>query len=111
MLPGTIVKSTVRYVGVQLDQTSRQVIRSAFPIPPGWDEKLDHMTMHFGAPIQDIKKEYGVDLKEIVELKAISLGRSDKALAIQVTGVKSDNKLPHVTIAGIGKSERERESE
>jgi len=100
MLPGTMVKSTVRYIGVQLDQTSRQVIRSAFAIPPGWDEKLDHMTIHFGAPVKDLIKEYGVDLKQLVELKAISIGKSDKAIAIQVTGVKSDNRIPHVTIAG-----------
>jgi len=57
------------------------------------------MTIHFGGSVEKLKENYGIEIGQNVSLKAISFGKSEKSMAIQVVGVKSDNTIPHVTIA------------
>jgi hypothetical protein len=59
------------------------------------DKLCHHMTIKF-PDIPDFVKPY-IDSNQ--HLEAISLGVSDKAIAVRVVGFHSENKIPHITIA------------
>ena len=59
----------------------------------GWVIYAHHMTINLG-PLKD-KTELG----KKVQLTVNKVGKSDKALAVAVSGYHSLNKIPHVTIA------------
>jgi len=42
---------------------------------------------------------YAVNLGDKIKLNINSLGKSEKAMAVQVSGVKSSNKITHITLA------------
>ena len=61
----------------------------------GWKLVCHHMTIKFPG-IPEFVKPY---LDSVQHLEAISVGISDKAVAVRVVGFHSDNKIPHITIA------------
>jgi len=88
--------SDILYSAVVLDEKSRNKLIKTFKadIPEGWEPIAHHMTIVFGKPVpqkEDIGKE--------VQLKVIKLGKSDMAVAVQVEGYPSNNKIPHITLA------------
>lgn len=64
-------------------------------IPSDWKWYGHHMTIQLGELDEDLKDLLGMD----VELKITSLGISDKAIAVGVSGFYSKNKIPHITLA------------
>ncbi len=60
-----------------------------------WKLICHHMTIKFPGTPDFIKPYIDSDQK----LEAISLGISDKAIAVRVVGFHSENKIPHITIA------------
>ena len=79
--------------GVLLDEKSRNLLLKTYEdmIPQGWERICHHMTIAFGKL---------ADKENIpVTLKVEAVGKSDKALAVKVSGYHSANKIPHITIA------------
>lgn len=89
-------KSNVLYSCVLLDKESHSKLLEIFQhnIPYGWQIHAHHMTVKFGAGLDD-KNELG----KIVNLRVTKIGSSDKAIAVQVEGYPSSNNIPHVTLA------------
>jgi predicted kinase len=88
--------SDILYSAVVLDEESHNKLVKIFKsdIPDGWAPIAHHMTIAFGKPAP--KKE---DIGKEVELKITKLGKSDMAVAVQVEGYPSNNKIPHITLA------------
>lgn len=93
------------YVGIFLDEKSRKKLMSLYPMPEGWKEFYDHMTVVFN---DNTSVAYGVkrinkkNIGKKFKLKVVGPGISDKAYAIQVElpkGVVSANKITHITLA------------
>jgi hypothetical protein len=61
----------------------------------GWKMFCHHMTIQFPG-IPEYLKPY---VDSVQNLEAISLGISDKAIAIRVIGFHSENAIPHITVA------------
>lgn len=91
-------KDDVLYTSVLLDEKSRDTIITMFgyKIPDNWDVINHHMTITFGKGLPEHLKD---DLGSKVSLKIETIGMSDMAMALGVSGYYSDNKIPHITIA------------
>lgn len=87
----------VNYSAVVLDQKSRDVLKQHFGLhmPQEWKWICHHMTICLGPLPEDMKGYIGTP----VTLTVTDLGESDMALAVRVTGFKSKNANPHVTLA------------
>lgn len=89
--------SKPRYSGVVIDDVSKNLLIKTFRqlIPADWEVIAHHMTINpFGL----------VDVSEVgkpVTLTVTEVGKSDKALAVKVSGYngKTKNSFPHITIA------------
>lgn len=91
--------SDVLYSCVLLDKASHNTLITPanynyIDIPDGWEIYAHHMTIAFGKGVKD-KSELG----KKVTLRVFKVGISDMAMAVQVDGYPSDNKIPHITIA------------
>lgn len=86
------------FASVVLDDTSKSVLLKTIGhmIPEGWDVIAHHMTINFGKGLPEDLKD---DLGKMVQLRAVSVGLSDMAMAVGVEGYHSDNAKPHITIA------------
>ena len=84
----------ILYSAVVLDEASRTKLVTRFKhlIPDDWKIMAHHMTIVFGKGVPS------EDVGEIVKLRGIELGMSDKAIAIKVVGYTSANAIPHITI-------------
>lgn len=90
-------QNNILYSAVVLDNESKQIIlNTKYPIeiPSDWKIFAHHMTIAFGKSVPN--KE---DLGKTVVLTATHIGKSEKAMALRVTGYESTNKVPHITIA------------
>lgn len=87
--------SNVSYSAVVLDNKSHDLLLDVFSnsIPDGWKKIAHHMTITLG----ELKDK--TDIDKDVTLTVTHVGLSDKAMAVMVTGYRSKNKIPHVTIA------------
>ena len=90
--------SDVLYSCVLLDKASYNKLLQPenynyIDIPDGWRIYAHHMTITLG-PLKDKS-----DIGKTVMLRAIKVGLSDKAMAIQVEGYPTKNAIPHVTLA------------
>jgi Fe-S cluster assembly ATPase SufC len=87
--------SNVIYSAVVLDNKSHDLLLNTFSnlIPDGWKKIAHHMTITLG----ELKDK--TDIDKDVTLTVTHVGLSDKAMAVVVTGYRSKNKIPHVTIA------------
>jgi len=88
-------QSDVRYSGIILDPASKNRILEFVGdrIPDGWNVISHHMTITLG----ELKDK--TDLGKNVVITATSLGLSDMAMALKVTGYPSKNEIPHITVA------------
>ena len=87
--------SNVIYSAVVLDNKSHDLLLNTFSnlIPDGWKKIAHHMTITLG----ELRDK--TDIDKDVTLTVTHVGLSDKAMAVVVTGYRSKNKTPHVTIA------------
>lgn len=89
------------FASVVLDEKSRtkllEAVRSKISDVWGdWEIIAHHMTINFGNGLPENLKG---DLGKTVNLRVVSIGMSDMALAVGVEGYHSDNEKPHITIA------------
>lgn len=79
-------------------QSAGELMSKAYEwLPADWiNPKLfaHHMTINLGPLVGTIRSEIGNE----VELEVHAIGKSDKAVAIGVTGYTTSNAIPHVTI-------------
>lgn len=87
----------ISYSAVVLEEQSKVKLIEKIQdqIPEGWEIIGHHMTINLG----EIDKEYEKFLGLKVKLNVVKIGISDMALAIQVQGFPTKNKIPHITIA------------
>ncbi len=87
----------VGWSAVVIDDSSRNLLLTTYKseIPEGWETIAHHMTINPFAPT-DV-----ADIGKTVKLKVITIGKSDKAIAVKVAGYdkKTNNKFPHITLA------------
>jgi len=97
ILEAKSMNSTPKFAYVKLDDKSRVKLMTSLShhIPKGWLLHGHHMTVSFG---KDIPKELKGDVGKTVELRVISVGTSDMAIAVGVEGFPSTNKIPHITL-------------
>ncbi len=87
--------SNVIYSAIILDNKSHDLLLNTFSslIPDGWKKIAHHMTITLG----ELRDK--TDIDKDVTLTVTHVGLNDKAMAVVVTGYRSKNKTPHVTIA------------
>lgn len=99
------MKKTWIYTGLFLDEESKNRLLKAFDeyIPDGWTTYAHHVTMSFN---NDVSKQDEVfnDFKEKFLGKnsaatVVSVGTSDRAVAVMVGNILTDNKRAHITLA------------
>jgi len=86
----------ISYSAIVLDKLSKDKVLSLFgsEIPEGWEIICHHITINLG-PLQ---QNFGYIAGDVVSSKIISLGISNKAVAVEVDA-KTMNKHSHITIA------------
>lgn len=89
---------SISYTCVKLDQQSKDnlFIRFNSLIPEGWVWIGTHMTIKLGE-LSDEQRDTLLGTTQT--LKVTRIGKSDMAIAVEVTGCHSDNKIPHITLA------------
>jgi predicted kinase len=92
----TTNEKKVLYSAVVLDDKSHKLLLDIFSdmIPPDWKTFAHHMTIAFGKGVENLD-----ELGTTVTLKVVELGISDMAIAARVEGYKSNNAIPHITLA------------
>lgn len=85
----------ISYCGVILDDESKKKILSVVEVPSSWEIINHHMTIKLGGLPVNLKDRKG----EEVNLKVVSVGKSDKAIAVGIDTDLSLNKKPHITVA------------
>jgi len=92
------------YIGIFLDEKSKEKIKKLYPIPEGWREYYDHMTVVFNDSTDianAVKSINGCNIDKKFKLKIVGTGISDKAYAAHVElpkGVVCANKIAHITL-------------
>jgi hypothetical protein len=92
------------YLGIFLDDESKEDLKELFPTPKGWKEYYDHMTVVFndGSRIANIVKEYNeTNIGGEFPLVITGVGISENAMAVKVKlplGVICTNPIPHITL-------------
>ena len=90
----------VLYSAVVLDSDARShllnIVKNYVEIPFNWKKIAHHMTIVFKEGLPESLKD---DLDKRVPLTLKNIGISDDAIAVEVSGYPSKNKIPHVTIA------------
>lgn len=90
----------VLYSAIVLDDDARShlinVVKNYVEIPFNWKTIAHHMTIIFNEGLPNNLKE---DLGKRVPLTLKKIGISNNAIAVEVGGYPSKNKIPHITIA------------
>ena len=92
------------YVGIFLDDESKEDLKELFPTPKDWKGYYDHMTVVFndGSRIANIVKEYNeANVGREFPLVITGVGISENAMAVKVKlplGVICANPIPHITL-------------
>lgn len=94
-----INERTIEYSAIVLTDDSREYLLSKLKdkIPEGWKIIAHHMTIAFRKGLDAIDRTDDKDKN--VEIFVTHLGLSNKAMAVQVEGYPSTNKISHITIA------------
>jgi hypothetical protein len=89
--------SNVSYSAVVLDDKSRQRLIERFKsvIPEDWNIIAHHMTINLGEIDPELEKYLGMPVRLNVE----DFAMDDKVAAVGVSGFKSKNAKPHITLA------------
>ena len=99
------MKKTWIYTGLFLDEESKARLLKVFEeyIPDGWTTYAHHVTVSFN---NDVTKQDEIfnDFKEKYRGKnliasVVSVGTSDRAVAVMVSNIITDNKRAHITLA------------
>jgi len=61
----------------------------------GWKIRANHATIKAG----NLPDDYELKENETVELKVTHVGWNDTALAVRISGIKTFNKISHITLA------------
>ena len=91
----------ISYTGIILNEQSKRKLYKLIKgmIPDGWIIYMHHITLNLG----EAKPEIIPYLNTTSRFRVISLGQNDMALAAGIEiiypNIKSDKKIPHVTIA------------
>ena len=92
------------YFGAFLSDESKVLLMERFGhlVPDGWRTYCNHCTLSFGDP-SDNKEVFdyiATFLGKTVEFEVVSIGISDEAVALGVSGnIRSKNAIPHITLA------------
>lgn len=94
------------YVGAFLDDKTRELILNKYKdfIPEGWKLYADHTTFAFNnaSPLAKVIYEhYKASVGAEVELISVGLGKSDRAVALELSkdGFETVNRVMHITLA------------
>lgn len=87
----------ISYSAVVLNEKSRERVLKRFKdyIPDGFEIIAHHMTINMG----EIHPEYEKYLGVKVGLKIEEIAMNEKVIAVGVSGFKSKNEKPHITLA------------
>ena len=97
-------KDTWIYIGIFLDERSKKKLKKLYPLPEGWREFYDHMTVVYNDSTfvaEAVKSINEHNIGKKFKLKVVGPGISGKAYAVQVElplGVVSANKITHKTL-------------
>ena len=92
------------YIGIFLEEESKNKLKQCYQIPSDWKEYYDHITIVFndGSELSRVVKEINMEnVGEFYSIKITGVGVSEKALALKVelpTCVVCVNKVPHITL-------------
>lgn len=91
------IMGRISYSAVVLNEKSRERVLKRFKeyIPDEFEIIAHHMTINMGEIHSDFEKYLGVT----VGLKVEEIAMDDKVIAIGVSGFKTKNKKPHITLA------------
>jgi len=64
-------------------------------IMDGWKMMANHATIKMG----NVPEDYEFKLNDKVELLVTHIGWNDTAIAVKVKGIRTFNKVPHITLA------------
>lgn len=94
---------SISYSCVKLNHDSKTILfdRLSKLVPEGWEWVADHMTIKMGGLTDQMRETL---LGTTQTLEVVKIGMSDMAMAIEVKGCYSMNKIPHITLA-INKAE------
>ena len=94
------------YVGAFLDDSTRELILNKYKsfIPEGWKLYCDHTTFAFNnnSPLAEaVYNHYKEAIGAEVELISVGLGKSDRAIALELSkdGFETTNRVMHITLA------------
>ena len=93
------------YVGIFLDESSKEELNKLYTIPSGWKECFDHITIVYNDNTkfaEDVKNACSYLGESKIRIKVLSQGMSDKAYALQLkipAGIPCGNKTFNVAIA------------
>ncbi len=94
------------YFGAFLKEPAKsnlmEYVKGYVPIPNDWKPYCDHMTVIYNDGSENAE-EWKNNCQSLVgtltNLTVTHIGKSDRAIAVRVTGFPSNNKNPHITIA------------
>jgi hypothetical protein len=90
------------WCAVVLDKDVQQKLLEYFSndIPSGWEKIAHHMTIDPFHPFDESNNDGQLPGNRVI-LTCTHIGKSDKAIAVKVTGYsgKTNNKFPHITLA------------
>lgn len=88
----------ILYSAVVLDEASRLKLLTTLggEIPTDWKVIAHHTTICFG---HGLPRDMKHDLGKTIQLTVTHIGSSDMAIAVVVSGIKTDNAIPHITLA------------
>jgi hypothetical protein len=106
-----MTNNLISYSAIVLDESSRKKLLNLFQTHfkqefnsdsnenvfniGNWKKYCHHMTICLGS----LPELYKDDIDKKISLTVEKIGKSDKAIAVWVTGYYTKNKIPHVTIA------------
>lgn len=92
------------YIGVFLDNASKDILKEHYSIPEGWKEYCTHMTVVFndGSKFAEVVRSANIrNMDKQFSLEVVAVGISEKAMAVKVNlpkGIVCANKIPHITL-------------
>lgn len=93
------------YLGVFLDDFSKDFLKKYYHVPEDWKKYYDHVTLAYnnGSPLMFACKEANMShLGKHFNLRICAIGISEDAIAVKVLlplGLVCANKTPHITLA------------
>ncbi len=90
------MEKKVLYSAVVLDAASKKILKNLITLEDGWELFAHHMTIGFQKSLKDLDLQRYEGKK--VSLLVTHIGTSEKAIGVKVSGFKTINKIPHITV-------------